>query len=443
MSRIRSIKPDLWTDGKVVQLPYEARLLFVGMWNFADDDGRMWDEPDRIKMQVFPADQCDVWSLIDLLVAIELVERFEVPDGRRFLQVPGFAKHQKISHKTPSRIFPEQSRKLQIPASVRRKIAEKYGCEPGRSAAASCYFCGEPGLVYWHTLSSGSPSAWVSFSKLEIDHFVPESKGGDTAIENLVLSCRHCNRSRCDRDPIKWLSARAFQNPPETSGALRPEGKGIEGKGIEWSGRYARAHEGKSPSEQTEPADPPSTSQPDSPPAATEPPARPNRLDAVLSDLARDPSEREQALQAAETLVRVEFAKRFERAEGSLWTRAGDPALATLAAWALSVHGGPENAVKRLLDNFFADPWVASEKCCFDVRHLARHPQKYFNPRKAPAAGPTVDVEAEIVKLRAERDLTKSLLHEANTFGPPEKAERLSKRFDELQERIRALKAGE
>ena len=39
MARIRTIKPEFWTDEKVVTLPFEARLLFIGMWNFCDDEG--------------------------------------------------------------------------------------------------------------------------------------------------------------------------------------------------------------------------------------------------------------------------------------------------------------------------------------------------------------------------------------------------------------------
>lgn len=34
----------------------------------------------------------------------------------------------------------------------------------------------------------------------EIDHITPVSKGGEVVLENLILSCRHCNRSKGDRD---------------------------------------------------------------------------------------------------------------------------------------------------------------------------------------------------------------------------------------------------
>ena len=33
----------------------------------------------------------------------------------------------------------------------------------------------------------------------EIDHIVPVNKGGKSTKDNLVLACRHCNRSKGDR----------------------------------------------------------------------------------------------------------------------------------------------------------------------------------------------------------------------------------------------------
>ena len=39
MARIRTIKPEFWIDDVIVELPFETRLLFIGIWNFADDAG--------------------------------------------------------------------------------------------------------------------------------------------------------------------------------------------------------------------------------------------------------------------------------------------------------------------------------------------------------------------------------------------------------------------
>lgn len=39
MARIRSIKPEFWTDGKIRRLNADSALFFIALWNFADDYG--------------------------------------------------------------------------------------------------------------------------------------------------------------------------------------------------------------------------------------------------------------------------------------------------------------------------------------------------------------------------------------------------------------------
>ena len=64
MARIRNIKPDFWTDEKLVELETWERLLFIGLWNFADDEGFMPYSPKRIKMQIFPGDSLEVSRIL-------------------------------------------------------------------------------------------------------------------------------------------------------------------------------------------------------------------------------------------------------------------------------------------------------------------------------------------------------------------------------------------
>jgi 5-methylcytosine-specific restriction endonuclease McrA len=47
--------------------------------------------------------------------------------------------------------------------------------------------------------------------KIEIDHFVPISKGGQHVPWNLLPVCKECNRKKKDRQPINFLSASIFQ----------------------------------------------------------------------------------------------------------------------------------------------------------------------------------------------------------------------------------------
>ena len=225
MARIRTVKPEFWTDEKIVQLPYEARLLFIGIWNFADDHGYLWDEPERIRMQVLPNDDVDISGLLDLLCAADLLDVYESGDEKRIFRVTHFNDHQKVDHPTPSKITRESSRKLSIPNNVRRAIAKKYGCVPGGSNKAECYYCGSVGNITWWKNSKGDPGSWVSFSKLELDHLHPESKGGETSQDNIVLSCRECNRSKHDKDLMTFV-----MKSRDDSRTLAPEGKVMEGK---------------------------------------------------------------------------------------------------------------------------------------------------------------------------------------------------------------------
>lgn len=39
MARIRSIKPEFWTDGKIRRLNADSALFFIALWNFSDDYG--------------------------------------------------------------------------------------------------------------------------------------------------------------------------------------------------------------------------------------------------------------------------------------------------------------------------------------------------------------------------------------------------------------------
>lgn len=100
MARIRTVKPEFWTDEKVVECSIAARLLFVGMFNFSDDNGNLVNSPKRIKMQVFPADIIDCEPLLNELMAHGLLHEYSV-NNVSYLNIKGFNKHQKINR--PSR----------------------------------------------------------------------------------------------------------------------------------------------------------------------------------------------------------------------------------------------------------------------------------------------------------------------------------------------------
>jgi hypothetical protein len=105
VSRIRTIKPDFWTDEKLAECSIAARLLFIGMWNFADDCGNLGRSSKKLKMQVFPADAIDCEQLVIELITHGMLTEYSV-SGEKFLQIKNFLKHQLINRPSKSNIPP-------------------------------------------------------------------------------------------------------------------------------------------------------------------------------------------------------------------------------------------------------------------------------------------------------------------------------------------------
>lgn len=93
MARARNIKPGFFRNADLVELPMATRLLFAGLWTLADRAGRLEDRPKQIKMDIFPADDVDVDAALSELTQAGMLERYAV-DGRRYLQITNFGKHQ-------------------------------------------------------------------------------------------------------------------------------------------------------------------------------------------------------------------------------------------------------------------------------------------------------------------------------------------------------------
>ena len=93
MARARNIKPGFFRNAELVELPFEARLLFIGLWTIADREGRLEDRPKQIKMEIFPADNVDCDQLIASLDLSGMIERYTI-EGKAYIQIVNFAKHQ-------------------------------------------------------------------------------------------------------------------------------------------------------------------------------------------------------------------------------------------------------------------------------------------------------------------------------------------------------------
>lgn len=109
MARIRTIKPDAFASDSLSQVPIRARWTFAGLWTFADDDGRARADARLIKAYVYPLDDDltarDVEADLEALEQVGCIRRYEA-GGKRYLCMPGWSDHQKISHPAKSKIPP-------------------------------------------------------------------------------------------------------------------------------------------------------------------------------------------------------------------------------------------------------------------------------------------------------------------------------------------------
>jgi hypothetical protein len=94
MSRIRSVHPGLFTDEAFMSASPMARLLMIGLWTEAWDDGVFEWKPIVIKARLFPADACDVVALLDELSALHVIKRVE-RSGKAWGLIRNFRKFQR------------------------------------------------------------------------------------------------------------------------------------------------------------------------------------------------------------------------------------------------------------------------------------------------------------------------------------------------------------
>jgi hypothetical protein len=102
--RIRTIKPEFWQHPVMSRLPYDTRILALGLLNLADDEGYFSADTDYIRGAVlFREDSSNVRRMLDELSRsgwITLCGTPERPIGR----VVHFRKHQRVDRPQPSRL---------------------------------------------------------------------------------------------------------------------------------------------------------------------------------------------------------------------------------------------------------------------------------------------------------------------------------------------------
>ena len=122
MARIRTVKPELFSSSTLAQVDVQARLLFIAMFTFADDAGRLLDIPRQILGNCFPHDEGisseDINEWLEQLVEIGAIRRYKA-SGKNCIDFPEWISHQKISHPGTSHI-PEWTDSGESPEDYQR-----------------------------------------------------------------------------------------------------------------------------------------------------------------------------------------------------------------------------------------------------------------------------------------------------------------------------------
>lgn len=95
--RSRNIKPGFFDNEELSELKPLTRILFIGLWCFADRNGRFEWRPKKIKVKILPYDNGDITVLLQELVNAGFILQYSIQEIQ-YGQVNNFTKHQRPHH---------------------------------------------------------------------------------------------------------------------------------------------------------------------------------------------------------------------------------------------------------------------------------------------------------------------------------------------------------
>ncbi|AZK97086.1 MULTISPECIES: hypothetical protein [Streptomyces] len=108
MARIRTIKPEIWESEDIATVSVTALVTFVGLLTQADDEGRFRDHPAIIAGRIWALRQehtpAHVAQDLEELATAGLICRYTGCDGRTYLHIVTWERHQKINRASESRL---------------------------------------------------------------------------------------------------------------------------------------------------------------------------------------------------------------------------------------------------------------------------------------------------------------------------------------------------
>ena len=110
MPRIRTIKPDIWNSRDFMALEATGQLCFVALISLADDEGRLEDDAEHlVSVAVRRLTIDEVRAQLAVMARTGMIATYQV-QGRPYIALLNWSKHQRVDHPKPSTLPPPPTR---------------------------------------------------------------------------------------------------------------------------------------------------------------------------------------------------------------------------------------------------------------------------------------------------------------------------------------------
>lgn len=105
MPRIRSIRPEFWSDSLLSRLPALTRLVYICLWSMADDEGRLEGDAETVWHFGFPREPLSaIENALRTLSEHSRIVLYRGVSGPNLIALPKFLLHQRIDKPYPSKL---------------------------------------------------------------------------------------------------------------------------------------------------------------------------------------------------------------------------------------------------------------------------------------------------------------------------------------------------
>jgi hypothetical protein len=222
MSRIRSIHPGLFTDEAFMQATPNARLLLIGIWTEAWDDGVFEKKPLTLKAKIFPADNVDVSELLTELEGLGFFQTFKVA-GKSYGAVRNFRKFQRPKKPNSSGLLTDELRNyVAITDDGSEPVENQFGTSGEKSPQMEDGGWREGG----NTLSKSDPNLcfdqfWKAYPR-KIGRGAAErafQEASNTEASSVIIeklkTYKFSEDTKFIPSPVNWLKDRRWEDDPQ------------------------------------------------------------------------------------------------------------------------------------------------------------------------------------------------------------------------------------